>query len=54
MFQRTDIRQRMGLRAGVHHISGGRWCTVGSASDFFSFRRDGVTGRLAAAVWLHP
>lgn len=39
-------------RAGVRSISGGRWCTVDGASDFFSFRRDGVTGRLAAAVWL--
>jgi hypothetical protein len=38
--------------AGVHRISGGHWCTVGGVSDFFSFRRDGVTGRLAAAVWL--
>lgn len=44
-------RERL-LRAGVRHIGGGHWCTVGNASDFFSFRRDGVTGRLAAAVWL--
>lgn len=41
------------LRAhGVHAVSGGRWCTVEDASRFFSYRRDGVTGRLAAAVWL--
>lgn len=40
-------------RAGVEQIAGGSWCTVGDASRFFSFRRDGVTGRLAAAVWLH-
>jgi polyphenol oxidase len=39
--------------AGVRHIAGGHWCTVDGSSDFFSFRRDGVTGRLAAAVWLH-
>ena len=38
--------------AGVHHISGGSWCTVEDASRFFSFRRDGVTGRMAAAVWI--
>lgn len=44
-------RQR--LRAlGLHRVSGGPWCTVQAASDFFSFRRDGVTGRMAAAVWL--
>lgn len=28
------------------------WCTVGNASRFFSHRRDRVSGRLAAAVWL--
>ncbi len=40
------------LRAlGVHQVGGGRWCTVSEASRFFSFRRDGVTGRLAALVW---
>jgi len=38
--------------AGVVQISGGAWCTVEDASRFFSFRRDGVTGRMAAAVWL--
>ena len=38
--------------AGVAHQSGGRWCTVEEASRFFSFRRDGVTGRMAAAVWI--
>lgn len=38
-------------RAGVSAVAGGRWCTVDEASRFFSFRRDGVTGRLAAAVW---
>jgi len=32
-------------------ITGGGACTYGSASDFISFRRDGVTGRMAAAIW---
>ncbi len=35
---------------GVREVSGGQWCTVESASRFFSFRRDRVTGRMAAAV----
>ena len=39
-------------QAGVEQISGGRWCTYSDASRFFSFRRDRVTGRHAAAVWL--
>jgi len=28
------------------------WCTVGSPSRFFSYRRERVTGRMAACVWL--
>jgi len=36
---------------GVGAICGGGWCTVEDASRFFSFRRDGVTGRMVAAVW---
>lgn len=38
--------------AGVLHISRLQRCTVEEPSAFFSFRRDGVTGRMAAAVWL--
>jgi len=37
---------------GVHRVSGGVWCTVHDRSRFFSYRRDGVTGRMAAAVWI--
>lgn len=43
-------RERL-ARAGVVEVSGGRWCTVEDRSRFFSFRRDGVTGRHVAAVW---
>jgi polyphenol oxidase len=39
---------------GVARVSGGDACTVEDGSRFFSFRRDGVTGRMAAAVWLQP
>jgi polyphenol oxidase len=35
----------------VQHISGGTWCTAGDVSRFFSYRRDGVTGRMVAVVW---
>lgn len=38
-------------RLGLVKISGGSWCTVNDPSRFFSYRRDGVTGRFAAAVW---
>lgn len=40
--------------AGVRAISGGEWCTVNEPSRFFSYRRDGVTGRMVAAVWRLP
>jgi len=36
---------------GLRDVAGGRWCTVEDPSTFFSFRRDGITGRMAAAVW---
>jgi YfiH family protein len=44
-------RDRLSAR-GVTSVSGGTWCTFEDASRFFSFRRDGVTGRMVAAVWL--
>lgn len=37
---------------GVRDVSGAERCTVEEPSAFFSFRRDGVCGRMAAAVWL--
>ncbi|KGM42388.1 hypothetical protein JY96_19290 [Aquabacterium sp. NJ1] len=37
---------------GVSQVGGGTWCTVSEASRFFSFRRDRVTGRQAASIWL--
>lgn len=40
-------------RAGVREIAVETACTVEDGSRFFSYRRDGVTGRLAAAVWRH-
>jgi YfiH family protein len=39
-------------RAGVQRVGGGTWCTVDDSARFFSFRRDGTTGRMAAAVWI--
>lgn len=41
--------QAAGVPADAIHQAGR--CTVQSPSDFFSFRRDGVTGRMAAAIW---
>lgn len=44
-------RQRL-RQAGVTRIICDQRCTVEERSDFFSYRRDGITGRMAAAVWL--
>ena len=44
-------RERLNA-AGVTKVDGAAACTVEERSRFFSFRRDGVTGRMAAAVWL--
>ena len=36
---------------GVGAIFGGDWCTYADASRFFSYRRDGRCGRMAALIW---
>jgi YfiH family protein len=37
---------------GVGDVSGGGWCTFAETSRFFSFRRDGRCGRMAALIWM--
>ena len=44
-------RQRLVAR-GVAQIFGGASCTVNDGERFFSYRRDGQTGRMASLVWL--
>ncbi|MEP6505172.1 MAG: peptidoglycan editing factor PgeF [Betaproteobacteria bacterium] len=39
-------------RLGLTDVDGCNMCTVSDASRFFSYRRDGLTGRLAAAAWI--
>ena len=36
---------------GVANIYAGDYCTFSDAQRFFSYRRDGVTGRMATLVW---
>jgi polyphenol oxidase len=38
--------------AGVSNIFGGGVCTFEDHARFFSYRRDGVTGRMAAMIWM--
>jgi hypothetical protein len=44
-------RQRL-MRLGLGSIHGGNLCTYGDAGRFYSYRRDGVTGRMASLIWI--
>ena len=44
-------RQRLAA-LGVSAVSGGGSCTVAESDRFYSYRRDGATGRMATLVWL--
>ena len=46
------LARRRLQRAGVRKIFGGKFCTVSEKARFFSYRRDGQTGRMAALIWL--
>lgn len=37
---------------GISKIYGGGMCTYSDEQQFFSFRRDGATGRMATLIWL--
>jgi copper oxidase (laccase) domain-containing protein len=44
---------RMQLAAiGVESVYGGGFCTFSDKERFYSYRRDGVTGRQASLIWL--
>jgi YfiH family protein len=44
-------RQRL-MALGIRRITGADFCTVGDPRRFYSYRRDGSTGRMASLIWL--
>ena len=44
-------RQRLEA-LGIRKVSGGNYCTYRQKDKFFSYRRDGVTGRMGTFIWL--
>jgi YfiH family protein len=48
------LARRCLVAAGVARIYGGGTCTWSDPARFFSFRRDGKTGRQAALIWMAP
>lgn len=43
-------RQRLAA-VGVSAVAGGDWCTYADPARFYSYRRDGRCGRMAALIW---
>src|SRR5580704_9521046 len=46
------LARRRLARLGVQRIYGGGECTFSRADRYFSYRRDGTTGRQATLIWL--
>jgi YfiH family protein len=47
----VGLARRRLAALGVVHVSGGAWCTYTDRPRFFSYRRDGGGGRMAALIW---
>ncbi|MDP2792549.1 MAG: peptidoglycan editing factor PgeF [Sulfurisoma sp.] len=47
-----ELARRRLTALGIHRIASADFCTVTDAERFYSYRRDGATGRMASLVWL--
>jgi YfiH family protein len=47
-----ELARRRLAALGIKDVFGGGWCTFADAARFFSFRRDGQCGRMAALIWM--
>jgi hypothetical protein len=47
----VGLARRRLAALGVAAVFGGNWCTYADAARFFSYRRDGRCGRMAALIW---
>ena len=47
----VGLARRRLAAIGVTDVSGGEWCTFADRERFFSHRRDGKGGRMAALIW---
>ena len=45
------LARRALAACGVSEVYGGDFCTWSDPARFFSYRRDGATGRMAALIW---
>lgn len=48
------LARRALAQSGVDAVYGGEFCTASEAHRFFSYRRDRITGRMAALIWRLP
>ena len=46
-------RQRLN-KLGINAVYGGGYCTVTQYQQFYSYRREGKTGRMASLIWMDP
>ena len=39
-------------KVGIEHVWGRQYCTYSEPDKFFSYRRNGISGRMASLIWL--